>query len=64
LAKEELAKRKKREVLAPDGKLVILAADHPARSVTRVGQHATAMGHRLDYWAGSFVSWRPATSTG
>ncbi len=49
LAKEELAKRKRREALAPNGKLVILAADHPARSVTRVGAHATAMGHRLDY---------------
>jgi DhnA family fructose-bisphosphate aldolase class Ia/sugar phosphate isomerase/epimerase len=49
LAKEELLKRKKRDVLAPDGKLVILAADHPARSVTRVGSHPSAMGHRLDY---------------
>ncbi|HXG13360.1 MAG TPA: TIM barrel protein [Gemmataceae bacterium] len=49
LAKEELAKRKRRDVLAPDGRLVILAADHPARSVTRVGTHPTAMGHRLDY---------------
>ncbi len=49
LAKEELAKRKRRQVLAPDGKLVILAADHPARSVTRVGNQPTAMGHRLDY---------------
>src|SRR5262245_2821060 len=49
LAKEELLKRKKRDVLAPDGKLVILAADHPARSVTRVGSNPSAMGHRLDY---------------
>jgi DhnA family fructose-bisphosphate aldolase class Ia/sugar phosphate isomerase/epimerase len=49
LAKEELAKRKRRQVLAPDGRLVILAADHPARSVTRVGAHPAAMGHRLDY---------------
>jgi DhnA family fructose-bisphosphate aldolase class Ia/sugar phosphate isomerase/epimerase len=49
LAKEELGKRKKREVLAPDGKLVILAADHPARSVTRVGTNPIGMGHRLDY---------------
>ncbi len=49
LAREELKDRKRREVLAPDGKLVILAADHPARSVTRVGGHGTAMGHRLDY---------------
>src|SRR5262249_45451450 len=29
--------------------LVILAADHPARSVTRVGDRPAAMGHRLDY---------------
>jgi DhnA family fructose-bisphosphate aldolase class Ia/sugar phosphate isomerase/epimerase len=49
LAREELAKRKRRDVLAPSGRLVILAADHPARSVTRVGDKPTAMGHRLDY---------------
>ena len=49
LAKEELAKRKRRATLAQDGKLVILAADHPARSVTRVGERPAAMGHRLDY---------------
>jgi DhnA family fructose-bisphosphate aldolase class Ia/sugar phosphate isomerase/epimerase len=48
-AREELLKRKRRDVLAPDGKLVILAADHPARSVTRVGNQPTALGHRLDY---------------
>ncbi|MCS7015171.1 MAG: TIM barrel protein [Gemmatales bacterium] len=46
---EELRNRRKRSVLAPDGRLVILAADHPARGVTRVGTHPTAMGHRLDY---------------
>jgi len=49
LAKDELHKRKKRESIATDGKLVILAADHPARSVTRVGSQPSAMGHRLDY---------------
>jgi DhnA family fructose-bisphosphate aldolase class Ia/sugar phosphate isomerase/epimerase len=49
LARDELAKRKRRDVLATDGRLVILAADHPARSVTRVGDRPTAMGHRLDY---------------
>jgi DhnA family fructose-bisphosphate aldolase class Ia/sugar phosphate isomerase/epimerase len=49
LAREELAKRKRRDKLAPSGKLVILAADHPARSVTRVGDRPAAMGHRLDY---------------
>lgn len=49
LAREELAKRKRRDMLAPDGRLVILAADHPARGVTRVGSQAAGMGHRLDY---------------
>jgi DhnA family fructose-bisphosphate aldolase class Ia/sugar phosphate isomerase/epimerase len=49
LAREELEKRKRRDVLAPKGRLVILAADHPARSVTRVGDRPAAMGHRLDY---------------
>jgi DhnA family fructose-bisphosphate aldolase class Ia len=49
LIREELAKRKRRDVLAPDGRLVILAADHPARAVTRVGGQPTGMGHRLDY---------------
>lgn len=49
LAREELAKRKRRDVIAPNGKLVVLAADHPARNVTRVGNQPTAMGHRLDY---------------
>ena len=49
LIQQELKGRKRREVLAPDGRLVILAADHPARGVTRSGDHPTAMGHRLDY---------------
>jgi DhnA family fructose-bisphosphate aldolase class Ia/sugar phosphate isomerase/epimerase len=49
LIREELANRKRRAAVAPEGRLVILAADHPARSVTRVGTHPTAMGHRLDY---------------
>ncbi|MCA1601475.1 MAG: aldolase, partial [Acidobacteria bacterium] len=29
--------RKRRSTLTPDGKLNILAADHPARRVTKVG---------------------------
>jgi DhnA family fructose-bisphosphate aldolase class Ia/sugar phosphate isomerase/epimerase len=49
LARDILAQRRKRTVLAPDGRLVILAADHPARGVTRVGNQPTGMGHRLDY---------------
>lgn len=40
-----------RDTLAPRGKLLILAADHPARNVTRVGNDALAMADRRDYLA-------------
>lgn len=40
-----------REKLAPTGKLLILAADHPARNVTKVGNDALAMADRRDYLA-------------
>lgn len=43
--------RKRRERLAPDGKLNLLAADHPARRVTKVGENALAMADRRDYLA-------------
>lgn len=43
--------RVRREGLAPDGKLNILAADHPARNVTKVGQDPLAMAGRRDYLA-------------
>jgi hypothetical protein len=43
--------RKRRDSLAPDGKLNILAADHPARRVTKVGNDAVAMADRRDYLA-------------
>ncbi len=49
LARQELRARKKRDILAQNGRLVILAADHPARSVTNVRSNPAAMGHRLDY---------------
>lgn len=45
------ARRKKRERLTTDGKLNILAADHPARHVTKVGEDALAMADRRDYLA-------------
>jgi len=41
--------RMRRPKLAPDGKLVILAADHPARMVTAVGDDPIAMGSRAGY---------------
>ena len=44
------AARRRRSLLAgADGKLVILAAEHPARNVTRVGDQPLAMGDRLEY---------------
>lgn len=46
---EAAAARKRRPKLTTDGKLVILAADHPARYVTNVGSDPTGMGDRLDY---------------
>jgi DhnA-type fructose-1,6-bisphosphate aldolase and related enzymes len=46
---DEAKKRKKRESLTLDGKLVILACDHPGRHVTSVGSNPVAMGIRTDY---------------
>ncbi len=43
--------RVRRERLAPEGKLNILAADHPARGVTRVGDDPLAMADRGDFLA-------------
>jgi len=47
-AQEEAEARARRPVLAPNGRLLVFAADHPARMVTRVGADAVAMGDR---WA-------------
>jgi len=48
----EIAKaRKRRPKLTTDGKLNILAADHPARRVTSVGDDALGMADRQDYLA-------------
>jgi DhnA family fructose-bisphosphate aldolase class Ia len=45
------AARIRRQQLAPTGKLNILAADHPARNVTQVGDNPLAMADRRDYLA-------------
>ncbi len=50
-AMQVAGRRKRRERLALDGKLNILAADHPARRVTKVGEDAIAMADRRDYLA-------------
>ncbi len=43
--------RKRRERLTTDGRLVIVAADHPARRVTKVGSDPLGMANRHDYLA-------------
>lgn len=43
--------RKRRERLAPAGRLNILASDHPARRVTRVGDDPLRMADRQEYLA-------------
>ena len=42
-------RRKRREKLTVDGKLAILAADHPARRVTKSGNDPVLMGNRQGY---------------
>lgn len=46
LAEEEAARRARRRVMAPDGKLVILAADHPGRMSLRIQDDPIAMADR------------------
>jgi DhnA family fructose-bisphosphate aldolase class Ia/sugar phosphate isomerase/epimerase len=49
IIEETLKARKRRKSLTDDGYLVILAADHPARRVTGVGENPTLIGDRLEY---------------
>lgn len=49
LIEAEAGARRRRTRLTADGKLVILAADHPARNVTRVGSDPLGMGDRRAY---------------
>nr|MDO8111380.1 TIM barrel protein [Candidatus Sigynarchaeota archaeon] len=46
---EAAKNRVRRKTLTEDGKLVIIAADHPARFVTRVGEDPYRMGDRQQY---------------
>jgi len=50
VVKIEAQERKRREKLAgDDGKLTILAADHPARHITKSGEDPLIMGNRHSY---------------
>ncbi|MDR7543110.1 MAG: aldolase [Armatimonadota bacterium] len=46
VVEDEARRRQRRAHLAPDGRLVILAADHPARYITAVGDDPLLMGSR------------------
>jgi len=46
VVEEEARTRRRRDALTTDGRLVILAADHPARMVLGVGDDPLAMGNR------------------
>jgi DhnA family fructose-bisphosphate aldolase class Ia len=43
-----LASRKRRELLAPDGRLMVVACDHPARGALAAGGRPDAMADRRD----------------
>jgi DhnA family fructose-bisphosphate aldolase class Ia len=45
---EAAARRVRRPLLGPAGRLMIIAADHPARGALAVGGHRLAMANRLD----------------
>ena len=49
LIEKSAGRRKRRERLTKDGRLAILAADHPARMVTKSGKNQTLMGNRRSY---------------
>lgn len=46
---EALAARKRRPLIGESGTLFLLAADHPARGIVKVGENPTAMADRGDY---------------
>lgn len=46
---QEAAARRKRKTLTKDGKLTVLAADHPARMVIKSGDNPIAMSDRQEY---------------
>src|SRR5689334_9637666 len=48
---KEARRRKRRKTLAPDGRLVLAALDHPARGVNEIRGDALAMGDRHQYLA-------------
>jgi hypothetical protein len=46
IVEQEAKRRKRRTHIAPDGRLVLVAVDHPARGVTQIRRDELAMGDR------------------
>jgi Cgl0159-like len=51
LIEQQARRRKKRPQLSRDGKLVLVALDHPARGVTRIRDDDLHMGDRYQLFA-------------
>ncbi len=51
VVEEEARLRRKRDRLTPNGRLVLVAADHPARGVTKIRGDEFAMGNRWQFLA-------------
>jgi DhnA family fructose-bisphosphate aldolase class Ia len=51
VAEQEAKRRKRRTHIAPDGRLVLVAVDHPARGVTQIRKEELAMGDRYQLLA-------------
>jgi DhnA family fructose-bisphosphate aldolase class Ia len=49
--RRQLATRRRRDLLGPDGRLMIVACDHPARGALRAGGNPMAMGSRTELLA-------------
>lgn len=51
IVEQEARRRRRRRQLAPDGRLVLVAVDHPARGVTQIRKDELAMGDRYQLLA-------------
>jgi len=49
MIEDSATRRKRRQKLTSDGKLAILACDHPARGITKSGSDPLLMGNRQEY---------------
>ena len=63
IAEAAAARRRPASFFGEHGKLMIIAADHPARGALRAGADALAMADRADLLTGSAPRWPGPAST-